>query len=798
LGSIPYSGGWLTPPGIDAPLVWLLLFPLLGALATAVLGSLFARRFGGRVAPALAVAAMLATLVTALVIFFGDVLPVGERERIFRQPLFPLFVVGGIRVAFGLVMDPLSVVMVLLVTSLGSLIHLYAAFYMEDPGQGVDGGKDGRPRFFAFLNLFVFSMLLLVLADGFVPLFFGWEAVGACSYFLIGFWYRRAAAADAATKAFLVNRVGDAALLLGISMLLWGMGGVEMVTGSARGQLGNVWTRNGPMVETGEGLQPSPGRQKVPVGPTLDFHELRDELRLEMMPRATAKPNPDSAARPDAAHDVHFRPAAYLLDRKIFGRLPFLFVVCALLMLGAAGKSAQLPLFAWLPDAMAGPTPVSALIHAATLVTAGVYLLARLSFLFALSAGALTMVTVIGTLTALVGATAALVQNDLKRVLAYSTVSQLGYMFVALGAGAAGAGVFHVVTHGFFKACLFLAAGLVVHAVAATTPGAGERPDLAQDMRQMGGLARALPATRWAYFAACSALAGLPFASGFFSKDLILTALASSDRLSISTPVLLAVLAVTSFLTSLYAFRSYYLIFFARPPREAAHHGDHAGAGERVMTAVVLVLALGAVVVGPALGWPGNWSSGHGESALPRLLRFLAPMFEGDWPRRDTPRTPAMVEWGMQLGGALVAVLGWAVARALYRDAEATAPARRRLAERYAFLRRLFATGWQTDRAYHLLAVRPALALARAATWVDRAVVDRAVNAVAALGLRLGWLAGVIDRHAVDGVVNGVSEAALAAGRRGARLQNGRINSYVLGIAAGIAALVVLAYFLGS
>ena len=803
MGAIPYSGGWLTPPGIDAPLAWLLLLPLLGALATAVLGSLFARRLGGRVAPALAVVAMLATLVAALVIFFTDVLPVGQRERIFRQPLFPLFVVGGIRVAFGLVMDPLSAVMVLLVTGLGSLIHLYAAFYME--GQGEEQGKDGRPRFFAFLNLFVFSMLLLVLADGFVPLFFGWEAVGACSYFLIGFWYRRAAAADAATKAFIVNRVGDAALLLGISMVLWGMGGVEMVTGAAAGQLGNVLTRNGPMVETGEGLQPSPGRQKIPVGPTLDFHELRDQLRLEMLPRAGATTNPVTGATADAARDVHFRPVAYLLNRKTLGHLPFLFVACVMLLLGAAGKSAQLPLFAWLPDAMAGPTPVSALIHAATLVTAGVYLLARLSFLFALSPGALTLVAVIGTLTALVGATAALVQNDLKRVLAYSTVSQLGYMFVALGAGAAGAGVFHVVTHGFFKACLFLAAGLVVHAVAATTAGADQRPDLAQDMRRMGGLARTLPAARWGYFAACSALAGLPFASGFFSKDLILTSLAACDRLAISTPLLLAALGVTSFLTSLYAFRSYYLIFFARPQRDAAHeahhagqHGGHEGLGQRVMTAVVLLLAVGAVVVGPALGWPGNWTANQGESSLPRLLRFLAPMFEGDWPRRDVSGTPAIVEWGMQLGGAVVALLGWAVARALYRDAEATAPARRRLAERYAVVQRLFATGWQADRAYHLLAVAPARALAGAATWLDRAVVDRAVNAVAAMGMRLGWVAAVFDRHVVDGVVDGVSEAALAAGRRGARLQNGRINSYVLGIAAGIAALVVLAYFLGS
>ena len=571
-----------------------------------------------------------------------------------------------------------------------------------------------------------------------------------------------------------------------------------MVTGSAAGQLGNVVTRTGPMVETGEGLQPSPGRVKIPVGPTLDFHEIRDQLRLEMLPKASAgTAKADSGETADASHDVHFRPAAYLLNRKALGRLPFIFVACVMLLLGAAGKSAQLPLYAWLPDAMAGPTPVSALIHAATLVTAGVYLLARLSFLFALSPAALTVVAVVGTLTAFVGATAALVQNDLKRVLAYSTVSQLGYMFVALGAGAPGAGLFHVVTHGFFKACLFLAAGLVVHAVAANTPEAADRPDLAQDLRQMGGLARQLPLTRWAYFAACAALAGLPFASGFFSKDLILTSLATDDRLSISTPALLVVLAVTSFLTALYAFRSYYLIFFARPA-PPAHQGEtahHGGLGDRAMTGVVLVLAVGAVVVGPALGWPDNWTSTHAEGPF---HRFVASMFEGDWPRREVLRTPVVVEWGMQIGGAVLALLGWAVARALYRDVAATAPARRRLGERFAGAQRLFATGWQADRVYHLLAVAPVRALARAATWLDRAVIDRAVNGLAALGVRLGRLTGLFDRHAVDGVVGGVSQAALAAGRRGARLQNGRINSYVLGIAMGVAALVVLAYFLGS
>ena len=381
-------------------------------------------------------------------------------------------------------------------------------------------------------------------------------------------------------------------------------------------------------------------------------------------------------------------------------------------------------------------------------------------------------------------------------MLAYSTVSQLGYMFVALGAGVPGAGVFHVVTHGFFKACLFLCAGVIVHAVASHLKGDPAEPDAAQDLRRMGGLAGTLPWTRRAYFVACAALAGLPFASGFFSKDLILTALATSDRLSIAPAAPLALLALTSFLTALYAFRSYYLIFFARPPRDPhGAHAPHAGRGDRVMTAVVLVLAVGAVVVGPVLGWPGNWTPGHAASLL---QRFLAPMFQGDWPSRTTQEASAAVEWGMQAGGVVVAVLGWLVARALYRDADATAETRRRLATRFAGVERLFATGWGADRLYQALVIAPVGWLVAGALWFDRAVVDRLVNGVAAAGVRLGRAAGLFDRHAVDGVVGGVSDAVIAAGRQGARLQNGRINSYVLGIVAGVAALVVLAYFLGS
>ncbi len=794
MNSISYSGGWLTPAGVTAPLAVLLAFPLAGAITCALWGALgearFGRASGGRVAPVIAILAMLGTLAAAVAIVCAELLPIDERERWLVQPLWSLFTAGNFRVTVGLAMDPLAAVMVLLVTGLGTLIHVFAAAYMD--------GDPGRPRFFAFLNLFVFSMLLLVLADGFVALFFGWEGVGVCSYFLIGFWYQRRAAADAAMKAFIVNRVGDFAFLLGIALLLWGMGGIQMVTTSAAGQVGTIRTVDGPMAQEGDGPRPRMQRMRIPVGPTLSFRELRDQLRLEMIPRTGAS----------VAPRIMFRPATFLLDRKKLAGMPFLFVVCVLLFLGAAGKSAQIPLFAWLPDAMAGPTPVSALIHAATMVTAGVYLLARLSFLFALSPGALTVVAVIGTLTALVGATAALAQTDLKRVLAYSTVSQLGYMFVAIGAGAAGAGVFHVVTHGFFKACLFLAAGIVIHAVAARSParaGAsdGAGPHDGQDLRRMGGLAAALPWTRRGYFCACAALGGLPFASGFYSKDQILTALASTARLTIAPSSLLAVLALTAFLTSLYAFRTYYLIFYGRPAgaaenrREVVHAGTggEQGRGSRIMTVVVVSLGVGALGVGPLLGWPSNWLP---DQPVPVLQRFLAPLFDGDWPTLSSPEVPLVVAWGMQAGGLALAVLGFVVARALYRDGDATSASRRGGAGRFARAARFFASGWGFDRIYRGLGVIPVLALARAATWFDRRILDRAVDAAASGAVAVARLTGAFDKRALDGVVDGVSGAVLSAGRRSARMQSGRLNSYVLGIAAGVAALVVLAYFLTS
>jgi len=770
-----YNSAWLTPIGTTAALWLLPAFPVAGAAITGFLGRPLMRRFGGRAVGAVAAAAMVGTTIAAALLVGGSLLALPEGGRLLHQTVWSLFSVGDIKVDLGLVLDPLSAVMVALIAFLGTLIHLYAAVYMKD--------DPGAPRFFAFLNLFVASMLVLVLGDGFVSLFFGWEGVGACSYVLIGFWYRRPAAADAATKAFIVNRVGDAAFIVGIAVLLWGLGGVTPMTGVAPGNLGHVQVvRSSP--PAGEGAEPSVQVREKPtslfVGPTLNFGELHDQLIVQI-----SRPGPIDPMRNPAV-----RPAVWLLSQKKLGGMPLLFVVCVLLFLGAAGKSAQVPLFAWLPDAMAGPTPVSALIHAATMVTAGVYLLARLSFLFVLSPGALTVIAVVGTLTAVVGATAAVAQNDLKRALAYSTVSQLGFMFVGAAMGG-GAGIFHVITHGFFKACLFLAAGVIIHAaeqaLPATSADGGPVSD-PQDMRGMRalGLGASLPWIRRAYLVACLALAGFPVASGFFSKDRIFTELALGQGLLISPALLLAMLALAAFLTSLYAFRTYFLVFGTGPGNAHPAHGPGS-----VMTGVVVTLALGAIAVGPWLGWPSNWGN-----AQPILERFLGPIFGGNAPSAVaavpvvvSARAATTIEWGFQAGGLLLAALGFGVARVLYRI-PAAAPAR------VSRLTSFFASGWRFDQVYRVLAVRPAWQVARLAAWLDRGVFDRVVDGVATHGVQLARWTGAFDRRVIDAGVNSASDAVLAAGRGASRFQNGRINSYMVVIAAGVAVLIVLVCFL--
>src|SRR6267378_2661707 len=470
-------------------LVWLIpLFPLLGTLINALFG-----RFIGHKAHWIAVPALFASFVTACLVFVR----VWHGET-WTGDLFPWVVAGPFKTAVTAQVDQLTAVMLLVVTGVGFLIHLYSAGYMHD--------DEGYARFFTYLNLFVFSMVMLVLAGNFLVLYVFWEAVGLCSYLLIGFWYEKKAASDAGKKAFIVNRVGDFGFGLGI-MLIW-----------------------------------------VTFG-TLNYGEV--------------------FAKADASVSTN----TYL-------------AIALLLFMGAVGKSAQLPLFTWLPDAMEGPTPVSALIHAATMVTAGVYMVARCHKLFEMAPLSLEIVAWVGGLTALFAATIGLVQTDIKRVLAYSTISQLGYMFVGVGVGAYAAGVFHLVTHAFFKALLFLGAGSVIHGLG------GE-----QDLRKMGGLAPRMLVTTVTVFVGAWGLAGLPPFAGFFSKDEILASTFHEGHIALWLILLLGAL-----LTAFYTGRLFLLAFMGAPrmSREQAHHVHES---PPVMTLPLAVLALLTVVAG-VLGVP--------------------------------------------------------------------------------------------------------------------------------------------------------------------------------------------------
>src|SRR2546425_11449393 len=484
-------------------LVWLIpLFPLLGTVVNTVFGGVIGRRAHWVAVPAIACSFVAACLLLARV---------GHGET-WTGDLFPWISAGTFKTAVTAQVDPLSAVMLLVVTGVSFLIHLYSVGYMHD--------DPGYARFFTYLNLFVFSMVMLVLAGNFLLLYVFWEGVGLCSYLLIGFWYTRPAAAQAGKKAFIVNRVGDFGFGLGI-MLIW-----------------------------------------VTFG-TLGYAEV--------------------FAKADATIGAGTYTAIALL-----------------LFMGATGKSAQLPLFTWLPDAMEGPTPVSALIHAATMVTAGVYIVARCHKLFEMAPLSLEIVAWVGGLTALFAASIGLVQTDIKRVLAYSTISQLGYMFVGVGVGAYAAGVFHLVTHAFFKALLFLGAGSVIHGMN------GE-----QDLRRMGGLAPRMLVTTVTVFVGAWGLAGLPPFAGFFSKDEILASTFHEGHIALWLILLLGAL-----LTAFYTGRLFLLAFMGAPrmSREQAHHVHES---PPVMTLPLAVLALLTVVAG-VLGVP----SAHGTAGA----RFLSPV----------------------------------------------------------------------------------------------------------------------------------------------------------------------------
>ena len=549
---------------------------------------------------------------------------------------------GALHIDFSLVLDQLSLVMLLVVTGVGFLIHIYSVGYMGD--------DQGYARYFSYLNLFLFFMTVLVLAGNALVMFIGWEGVGLASYLLIGFYFQKKSAADAGKKAFIVNRIGDFGFLIGMFLLLANFG-------------------------------------------TLTFTEIATKLGQ---------------------------------DPGWHGGVVTVIALC--LLLGATGKSAQLPLYIWLPDAMEGPTPVSALIHAATMVTAGVYMIARTHVLFDHSPFALSVVAVVGAATALFAATIGLVQNDIKRVLAYSTISQLGYMFLACGVAAYSAGIFHLVTHAFFKGLLFLAAGSVIHAMG------GE-----QDLRKMGGLRRKLPVTFWTMTAAVLAIAGLPPLAGFFSKDAILSA---AFQHGTSGKVLWAVGLFTAFLTSFYMFRLWYLAFLGEPRSKTGPH--HATPWSMLGPLVILaVLSIGG-------GWIG----------VERFGAYLTPSTGA----RPAEAATGHLELLLSLAAVAVAILGWLLADRLYRQ-RPTAPAH--LAAALPSGYKLLANKYYVDEIYGAVVVKPLLGLSK---FVLEWVVD-----VAILG-GLAWLLGGIS---------------LLTGAILQRWQSGNLRSYAAWLAAGAAALLL-------
>jgi len=587
--------------------------------------------------------------------------------------------VGDFSVDFSYRVDQLSLIMTLVVTGVGSLIHLYAIGYMAS--------DRSFWKFFAYLNLFIFMMLNLVLADNLLVMFLGWEGVGLCSYLLIGFWYENQKNSAAASKAFIVNRVGDFAFLIAMFILVKDIG-------------------------------------------SLDFGTILSSI--EMMPESTIT------------------------------------AVVFLLFLGATGKSAQIPLFVWLPDAMAGPTPVSALIHAATMVTSGLYLLARLSPLVLMASDVMIIIAVVGAVTAIVAATIALTQNDIKRVLAYSTVSQLGFMFMAAGVGAFFVAIFHVVTHAFFKACLFLGSGSVIHGMHHVEHDLKnndyEGSFDAQDMNTMGGLKKYMPITRWTYLLSTLAIAGIPLTAGFFSKDEILfKAFEYGINGNLYAWLVWGIGIITALLTAFYMMRSY-MLTFEGSPRWPMHENIHPHESPRSMTLPLIVLA-GLSMIGGVIGFPkvaekiglSNWIHdylvGHGDHLGP----VAEPEMHG--------HVSVLVEIGLILLGSLIAVIGVVWAWRFFRTYELSGD--QLIQSRFKGLYRWWQSSYYWDKFYDRTIVRPVVGGAQKAfSPFDQYIVDGIVNAFGRISMVLSWLfgrfhTGVVQNYALAIVLGSVLIIAL-------------------------------------
>jgi NADH-quinone oxidoreductase subunit L len=615
------------------------LFPLLGFLVN----GLFRKSLSKQLIGIIGSGAMLASFVVSLLVFF-DVKNGGGAT----VQLFDFIHVGSLVIPFEFLVDPLSSLFLLIITGIGFLIHLYSTAYMHEEEPMHFG------RYFAYLNLFVFSMLLLVLGANYVIMFIGWEGVGLCSYLLIGFWFKNNNYNAAAKKAFIMNRIGDLGFLLAVFWLIVKLGTVSYASVFA-------------------------------------------------------------AVSQLSATDIT--------------------IITTLLFVGAMGKSAQIPLYTWLPDAMAGPTPVSALIHAATMVTAGIYMIARSNILYTMAPATQTLVAIVGLSTAIFAATIALKQNDIKKVLAYSTVSQLGYMFLGLGVGAYTGAVFHVMTHAFFKALLFLGAGSVIHAM-----------HHEQDITKMGGLKSKLPITHITFLLGCLAIAGVPPFSGFFSKDEILMAAYNAN------PVFYYVGMGGALLTAFYMFRLYSLTFLGSF-RGTAHQQEHLHESPAAMTIPLMVLAFFAVVAG-FIGIPELFApDAHA------LEHFLAPVFAGSTALAHAHHVEASTEW-ILMGAATVLIL-IVIVYAVNKFKKYTTT------EPNTGIAKVLENKWYIDELYDTIIVKPLF-------W------------------KADFLKNTIEKYVIDGAVNGVGKLVGYGSRQFRLIQSGQVGSYILMMVMAVAFFIII------
>jgi NADH-quinone oxidoreductase subunit L len=690
---------------------------------------------------------------------------------------YTLYEGGRLRLSIGWYIDALTVLMFVVVTFIATCIHVYASGYMHDELHDVtdhevtlaDGHhlhRPGRfPRFFQALSLFCFSMLGIVIAGNLAMVFVFWELVGICSWFLIGFYFERKSASNAANKAFIVNRVGDFGMLIGL-MALWGaLGTLHFADSTAPGPDGGAVTRPGLFslvrpAATGHALQVPDGMVKFAAAAQVA------EIAAE-----------HAASPADAASEIASR-----VDGWRAGGLGswLLFIAGLGIFCGCVGKSAQFPLFVWLPDAMEGPTPVSALVHSATMVAAGVYLVGR--FFPVLTPDVLLVIAYCGAITLFIAATIALVANDIKRVLAYSTVSQLGYMMLALGVGGWVAGLFHLVTHAFFKSLLFLCSGSVIHACHTN------------DMRKMGGLAKVMPYTAGTMLVGCLAIigAGIPFViglSGYYSKDAILAQALSFSQANPRHSILFLAVAGGAFLTAFYMFRLWFMTFAGKPRDH--HIAEHAHESPSVMVTPLIVLAVLAVVAGWTL--PGGFG-------IANLLEQARPAGTAEGFASAGVVIPA--EYKSHEGAIHVTATLTAFATALAGVLLAAAMYLRRiispdvLATIFRPVYTFLANRWYFDEIYNALFVMPAHGIAQLASWIDKGLIDGLINALAWGTRQLAGVDAWIDRTLVDGLVNATANATWNAGLELKRLQTGRLRQYVMFIAVGTVALFVLATML--